>query len=73
MRVTNATAAEKLGAYQWHEIRLDESVDWAERALMEGDLAEEHAGGLAEVLGRLGVADVRNFGLAWEDCAFVFG
>ncbi len=35
---------------------------------MEGDLAEEHTGGLAEVLARLGVADVRNFGLAWKDC-----
>ncbi len=41
---------------------------WAERALMDGELAEGDASTLSPVIARLGVADVRAFGLAWEDC-----
>ena len=35
---------------------------------MDGEFAEEDAATLAAVVGRLGVADVRAFGLTWEDC-----
>ena len=43
-------------------------MSWAEDAVMEGDFAEDDAGTIADVVARLGVADVRAFGLAWEDC-----
>lgn len=36
--------------------------------MMDGELAEGEAKTLAAVIGRLGVADVRTVGLAWEDC-----
>ena len=36
--------------------------------MLDGELAERDAGILAEVIARLVVADVRAFGLAWEDC-----
>ena len=68
MLITDAMTAGKIGAYLQHEISLDCLVDWAERALMDGTLAEDETNELAEVLARLGVADVRNFGLSWEDC-----
>lgn len=35
---------------------------------MEGAFAEDDALVLRNVVARLGVADVRAFGLTWEDC-----
>jgi hypothetical protein len=43
-------------------------VDWSERALMDGEFVECDAAALSQAVARLGVADVRAFGLAWEDC-----
>ena len=68
MPTTKQTVAAKLAAYLHHELTLAQLVDWAETALMDGELDESQAGPLAAVLARLGVADVRAFGLAWEDC-----
>ena len=68
MRVTSELTAERLGAYLRHEVALDDLVNWAEHALMEGELAEEESAEVADVLARLGLADVRNFGLSWDDC-----
>lgn len=41
---------------------------WDENALLDGELAEGDAEALSAVIARLGVADVRAFGLTWEDC-----
>jgi hypothetical protein len=68
MTITKQTVAERLAAYLHHEMALSQLVDWAEQALMEGEFAEADAVVLARVVGRLGVADVRAFGLAWDDC-----
>ena len=68
MSITKQTVAAKLAAYLHHELTLAQLVDWAETALMEGELDASHAAPLAAVLARLGVADVRAFGLTWEDC-----
>ncbi len=68
MTITKRTVADKIAAYLHHEITLAQLVDWAEQSMMDGELAEGEAKTLAAVIGRLGVADVRTFGLAWEDC-----
>ena len=68
MTITKQTVAGKIAAYLHHEITLVQMVDWAENALLNGELAEADAETLAQVIARLGVADVRAFGLAWEDC-----
>jgi len=68
MTITKKTVADKIAAYLHHEITLAQLVDWSENALIEGKLAERDAGTISLVIGRLGVADVRAFGLAWEDC-----
>lgn len=68
MTITKHTVAEKLAAYFHHELTLEQLVDWAEDALMDGEFAERDAATLASVIARLGVADVRAFGLSWEDC-----
>jgi hypothetical protein len=73
MTVTKQIVADQIAAYLHHEITLAELVDWSERALMDGDLAERDATTLSSVIARLGVADVRAFGLAWEDCVELLG
>ena len=67
MTITKQTVADRIAAYLHHEITLAQLVDWSECALMDGELAECDAGTLSSVIARLGVADVRAFGLAWED------
>ena len=68
MKLTRQTAASQIAAYLHHELTLVEFVDWAENALMDGEFAEEDMSALCAVVSRLGVADVRAFGLTWEDC-----
>ena len=68
MLITKQTAAQKLTAYLHHELSLAQLVDWAEAALLDGEFAEQDLETLRFVVSRLGVADVRAFGLTWEDC-----
>ena len=68
MVVTRETVAEKLAAYFHHGITLAELVDWAEMVMMEGEFDERQVDALRDVVSRLGLADVRAFGLTWEDC-----
>ncbi|MFQ3168824.1 MAG: cobyrinic acid a,c-diamide synthase [Limisphaerales bacterium] len=68
MLITKQTVADKVTAYLHHDISLDALVDWAENAMANDEFAETDADVLRTVVPRLGVADVRAFGLAWEDC-----
>jgi len=68
MPITKQTVADKIAAYLRHDISLADLVSWAEGAMMEGGFAEQDATVIADVVSRLGVADVRAFGLAWENC-----
>ena len=68
MTITKQTVADQIAAYLHHELTLAQLVDWAEQSLLDGELAERDASTLAAVIARLGVADVRTFGLTWDDC-----
>lgn len=68
MAITRETVAQRIMAYLHHEITLESLVDWAETALMEGEFEESDAEIIRPAIARLGVADVRAFGLTWEDC-----
>jgi hypothetical protein len=68
MVITKQSAADKIAAYLHHQITLAQLVEWSERALMDGEFSKSDASTLADVVSRLGVADVRAFGLAWDDC-----
>ncbi len=67
MLITKQTVAHKLAAYLHHEITPAQLVDWAEHAMMEGEFAEQDMTALRAVVPRLGVADVRAFGLTWDE------
>ena len=68
MSVTKQAVAEKIAAYLKHRIALPELVDWAENAMLDGEFDDRDAAVIAAVVSRLGVADVRAFGLTWADC-----
>jgi hypothetical protein len=68
MVVTKRIVADKIAAYLQHGLTLDQLVDWAEHSLMDAEFEERDIDTLRTVIGRLGVADVRAFGLTWEDC-----
>ena len=66
--VTHQMVADKLAAYLQHDLSLAGLVDWAESAMMEGEFEPQHFAAIRDVVARLGVADVRAFGLTWDDC-----
>jgi hypothetical protein len=68
MIVTKRIVAQKIFAYLNGKLSLEKLVDWSETVIMEGNIAEKDMEVLMPVLGRLGLADVRSFGLTWEDC-----
>ena len=66
MRITRHLVAQKVADYLRHKISLEVLVNWAESAIMEDEFDEEE--NLRDAVARLGLADVRSFGLTWEDC-----
>jgi cobyrinic acid a,c-diamide synthase len=65
MVITPQNVADQLGRYLRHESSVKELVDWAERQVMDGDFESQT---VRDAVARLGVADVRAFGLTWDDC-----
>ena len=68
MIITKQQLAVSLLSYLQHKTSLDELVVWAENALMDGDIQGEDPDMVRDILARLGLADVKAFGLYWEDC-----
>lgn len=68
MKVTRKDLAHKLIDYLFHRITLAELVNWAEMSMMEADFEEKDYETLRDITSRLGLADVKAFGIAWEDC-----
>ncbi|MFM8984345.1 MAG: hypothetical protein ACKOLA_15945 [Spartobacteria bacterium] len=62
--ITRETVAKMLGDYLHGDLALSELVDWSENSIAEEEFENAK---LIEIVARLGLADVRAFGLAWED------
>jgi hypothetical protein len=56
MSITKQIVAEKIAAYLHHAITLEQLVDWAENAMMEGEFDERDMDALRREIARLGVA-----------------
>ena len=65
--ITRAVVVDKLHSYLRGETELDEIVDWAEDAIAEADFDAVDGDALRDAVARLGLADVRSFGLTWEN------
>jgi len=68
MLITKKIAVDKIAAYLHHDITLEQLVDWAEHAIMDDEFDESGLPAIRSAVSRLGVADVRAFGLTWEEC-----
>lgn len=68
MFVTKDILTERLTEYLNGKISLNDLVDWAEKMLCEEDFDKKSFELIRDILARLGLADVKEFGLSWEDC-----
>ncbi len=66
-KITRQIVADKIADYLHGKASQAELVDWAERAVMDADFDEADTELLADIVGRLGLADVAEFGLRWQD------
>ena len=73
MAITKQNVAEKLASYLRHDISIADLVSWAEDAMIDGEFDENDVAAISDVVSRIGVADVRAFGLTWEDCEELLG
>lgn len=68
MFVTRRILVDTLLKYINRTIDLSNLVDWAEEMLREADFEEGYFELIRDILARIGLADVREFGLTWDDC-----
>ncbi len=68
MIITKQQVAIQVLNYLQHKISLSDLVAWAEDAIMEGKIQEDDHLMVRDILGKLGLADVKAFGLYWDDC-----
>lgn len=66
--ITKQFVAKQLLAYMNHDITLAQLVSWAEDSILAGGFETGSETVIRNVLGKLGAADLNNFGLLWEDC-----
>jgi beta-galactosidase GanA len=68
MKITRQNVGQKLIDYLYHRIILAELVDWAESAMMEADFEEQDYETVRDIVSRVGLADVKTFGITRENC-----
>ena len=68
MKISRQTVADKITDYLHGKVSQAELVDWAEQAMMDEDFEETDMDLLSDIVGRIGLADVAEFGLRWQDC-----
>jgi len=66
MKITRRIVADKITDYLQGKVSQAELVDWAERAMMDANFNEADTELLTDIIGRLGLADVAEFGLCWQ-------
>ena len=66
--ITRHDVAKKLSEYLRNRMKLEELVAWAEDMMMEEEFDPHDFETLRSIVSRIAVADVREFGLSWEDC-----
>jgi hypothetical protein len=68
MKVTRQITADQIAAYLHGKLSQAKLVDWAEGAMMNAQFDPTDAELLSDIVGRVGLADVAEFGLRWQDC-----
>lgn len=68
MVVTRKMLAEMIMDYINRKIDLQTLVNWAEDMINEADFENRSFELIRGILAHIGLADVREFGLTWDDC-----
>ncbi|MGB9714819.1 MAG: hypothetical protein ACPL1G_00175 [Thermodesulfovibrionales bacterium] len=68
MLVTRKILVEMLLKYINRTIALSNLIDWVKEMIKEADYEEGSFELIRDILARIGLADVREFGLTWDDC-----
>lgn len=68
MLVTRKMLANMLIKYINRDIDLTSLISWAVEMTKEADFEDKDFELLRDILARIGLADVREFGLSWDDC-----
>ncbi len=66
--VTRKIIAKKIISYLKHEITLEDLVNWSENSVMDEEFEPNNYNNIMDVLSRLGLADVKAFGITIDDC-----
>ena len=68
MVLTKKELAAMLMRYVNREIDLLSLVHWAEDMMKESDFEDAHFELIRDILSRIGLGDVQEFGITWDDC-----
>jgi len=68
MTVTRQITAAKIADYLHGKLSQAQLVDWAEHAMTNAQFDPIDSELLSDIVGRVGLADVAEFGLRWQDC-----
>jgi hypothetical protein len=66
--ITRELVASQLRDYLQHRITRAALVEWAEHVMIDDEVDNHDLDTIRDITSRLGLADVREFGLTWEDC-----
>ncbi|MBI5574702.1 MAG: hypothetical protein HY919_09200 [Elusimicrobia bacterium] len=68
MKITKKIVANRLLEYVNRSISLAELVNWAEDVVCNTDYDEKDFELIKSLVSHIGLADVKQFGLTWDDC-----
>ena len=68
MVVTKEILTNTIAEYLNRRLTKEELVDWAENMMCNAELNGEGVDLIRKILAHLGLADVKEFGLSWDDC-----
>jgi hypothetical protein len=67
MVITKIQVVKMLLKYINRQMNLAALVDWAEKMMQGADFEDKNFDVIRDVVSRIGLADVREFGLTWDD------
>jgi hypothetical protein len=68
MIITRQEVAVKFVQYLQNKITLTELVEWSENAMLSGEFEEQNYEIVRDTVAKLGLADVKQFGITWDEC-----
>jgi len=66
--ITRQDVATRFLQYLQNKITLDQLVDWSENAMLSGEFEDQNYEVIREIVAKLGLAYVKQFGITWDDC-----